>query len=209
MAIKAKPLNIATLQEGAELPQGAQELIVKGYNDKPATTTKETKMATKTIERQELDAEADFGKLLEERERLNAIIAARSSKEFENDVSYINTRAKNFQRPPLDYIVAWLKLMTEEQAKAVHEHFAPAFTTVTGAATAPAKQRKPRAPNGTPKAEKEYKDKDSTGARPQPGVKYRLGNLTWTKVASGLGKAKQEFVDAVHQGRTWAELEDK
>lgn len=65
--------------------------------------------------------------------------------------------------------------------------------------------RKPRAAKGS-KPEKEYKDKDSTGARPEAGKTYVLNGVEWTKAANGLGAAKKEFIAAIQSGTKWAEM---
>lgn len=64
---------------------------------------------------------------------------------------------------------------------------------------------KTRAPRGSV-GPREYKDKDSSGARPAVGSTYSLNGLDWEKKTK-LGATKKEFVAAVTTGgKLWADL---
>lgn len=67
---------------------------------------------------------------------------------------------------------------------------------------------KTRAKRGTA-APKETADKDKTGARPEAGKTYVINGVEWTKSASGKGRAKTDFIDAIKGGATWVEMAKK
>ena len=73
--------------------------------------------------------------------------------------------------------------------------------------TAPS-QPKARAPRGS-KPAKETADKDQSGGRPIPGKSYTINGTTWQKSATGKGRAKDIFIDAIKGGLTWVEMEVK
>lgn len=63
-----------------------------------------------------------------------------------------------------------------------------------------------RAKRGTASAE-ERSSVDTTGARPEKGVSYKLADGTvWIKHISGKGAPKKEFLAAMKDGATWASL---
>jgi hypothetical protein len=152
-------------------------------------------------------------------EQDNMALTSKDSAKYFGELSFADLMAKKAEADALNaQLAAALETKKVEELKVLTDAFAKKL--IAGAFDIdeakdildlykPAKAgRKPRAAKGS-KPEKEYKDKDSTGARPEAGKTYVLNGVEWTKAASGLGAAKKEFIAAIQSGTKWAELAAK
>ena len=160
-----------------------------------ANHSKEDNMATETSKMTPEEKIAYAQSLMEEAK-------ADGQKMFDDTINFLAEKLKKMGRSKLDAMGGLYMLMSVEEQK----QFVAKFKEITGGITGGA--RKPRAAKGS-KPAKEYKDKDGTGSRPEPGKTYVLNGVEWTKAANGLGAAKKEFIDAIQHGATWSELAAK
>lgn len=158
-------------------------------------------MATKELKSDNYD-NMDLAKLAEMRDQIEQAIQARATKEFEDDINYLQTRSKNFRREPADYVGAWMKLWTPEQTSAVASLFGRGGS---GGGHVVGNSKAPRAPRGTV-VKKATQDVDSTGARPSLNSTYKLEDGSEYKTGDQLRRTPGNFLAAIKAGKTWAEL---
>jgi hypothetical protein len=157
----------------------------------PATTNKESPVTAPA------KAAMDFSKMSVEEmlglsKQLQEAAVAQSQKEFDSTINFLNEKLTKMGRTKADAANALITLMSDEERAAFRK-----------SGSGPAKKRVAR---GT-KQEREYKDKDSTGARPEVGKTYALPKdpkTTWTKSAQGA--VKKEFLAAVQGGAKWVDM---
>lgn len=131
---------------------------------------------TKQLSSEELRAQA--AKLLKEAEAMD-------SKVFDDTINFLNEKLRVMNKTKMDAVIGLCKLMKPAELVATVE-------AITGSSTPIVSRSKEKA------------DLDSTGARPEVGVTYKLPNgATWTRAAKGA--AKKEFV-AFAKNVTWAEM---
>lgn len=155
-------------------------------------------MATKTV-----GADIDLSKMsvedmIEMSHKLADEAKKKGQKMFDETMTFLAEKLKAMGRTKEEAMGALYTLMNAEEKA----DFTSRFKQYVGVSSGP---RAPRAARGT-KPAKEYKDKDSTGARPEAGKTYVLNGQSWTKAANGLGATKREFVDAIKGGAVWSEL---
>jgi hypothetical protein len=166
-----------------------------------ATTTKQPTPEQKRMATHTVTKDFDFSKLSVEemlalRDKLDAQAREQAQKQFDDTINFLGDKLKAMGRTKVDAVRALLELMSPEERAEVQ----------AGGAAPVKRARMPRAAGAAPAGKKERADKDKNGASPEPGKTYKLGDLTWTRAANGKGATKKEFLAAIKDGKTWAEL---